>query len=683
MAKKDKNKNQNQNNERFRPKRISVFDMPRPQFPKRAVVTGGMPYGNKKLHFGHVGGVFVQADCLARFLRDRIGEENVIFVSGTDCYGSPIVESYRKLVESGEFSGTIEDFVRSNHESQKQTLKDYDISLSLFAASGLDEAKEIHAEVSRELMEKWYENGHLEKMVTSQFYDAKAGQFLNGRQVVGKCPVDKCQSDKAYADECSLGHQYMPSDLIDPKSTLTGETPEMRDVANWYIDITKFTDLMNEYVDGLPEKGNQRPLVYNTIKEFMLPPMIYIKNDFLEDYEGLKSQMPEHEFTGGDNKSSFAIVFKDLNDRDKAKEVLAANNIRFRAGKTLVPFRLTGNIEWGVPAPVLDGEDGLTIWVWPESLWAPISFTKTYLKQQGRDADEWKKFWCSEDAEVFQFIGQDNIYFYGIAEMAMFMALQGKDNLTVHPKDGQLTLPTLVANNHILFLNKKASSSGDIKPPMAEELLDYYTEEQLRAHFLGLGLSLKSVSFQPKPLNPTAGEKDADPVEREGKMLSNVFNRVARSCFYTIQKYGESVMPTGQVSEEVLHAAKETILKYEHAMYKFEFHTIMSLMDTYIRDANKYWAKNIKDAEADDVKRSQVLVDTLHMVKTAMMLMHPIAPRGTELLCKYLGFDETIWSWDNIFSTFTELIEAKGETVHPIKFLEPRFDFFPQKIKNS
>ena len=641
----------NQNNEQYRPKKISVFDLPRPSFPKRAVVTGGMPYGNKKLHFGHVGGVFVQADCFARFLRDRIGEENVIFVSGTDCYGSPIVESYRKLCETGKFDGSIEDFVRINHESQKEVLGKYDISLNLFAASGLGESKDVHADVSSELMHQWYENGHLEKMVTSQFYDAKAGQFLNGRQVIGKCPVDKCQSDKAYADECSLGHQYMPADLINPKSTLTGETPEMRDVVNWYIDITKFNELMNEYVDSLPEKGNSRPLVYNTIKEFMLPPMIYIKKDFIDEYTAIKSQMPEHILNLEDNKTSFSIEFKNLNDRDKAKELLSDNNIRFRAGKTLVPFRLTGNIEWGVPAPVLDGEDGLTIWVWPESLWAPISFTKTYLKQQGKPEDEWEKYWKSTDSEVFQFIGQDNIYFYGIAEMAMFIALQGKENLTAFPSDGQYTLPTLVANNHILFLNKKASSSGDIKPPMAEDLLEYYTAEQLRAHFLGLGLSLKSVSFQPKPLNPAAGEKDADPVEREGKMLSNVFNRVARSCFYTIQKYGEPIMPMGQVSEEVLHAAKETILKYEHAMYKFEFHTVMNLMDTYIRDANKFWAKNIKDAEADTEKRNQVLIDTLHMVKTAMVLMHPVAPKGTELLCEYLGFGKDIWNWEHVFDT--------------------------------
>ena len=678
MAKKDK---KNQNNEQYRPKKVNIFDLPRPEFPKRAVITGGMPYGNKQLHFGHVGGVFVQADCLARFLRDRIGKDNVIFVSGTDCYGSPIVESYRKLREAGEFDGSIEDFVRANHESQKDTLKKYGISLSLFGASGLDEAKEIHAQVSREMMEDWYKNGHLEKMVTSQFYDAKAGQFLNGRQVVGKCPVDKCQSDKAYADECALGHQYMPADLINPKSTITGETPEMRDVTNWYIDLTKFADLMREYAEGLKEKENSRPLVYNTISEFMLPPMIYVKNDFYEEYEKLSGSMPEHKVIQEEKKSSFTIEFKNLDDRDKAKDILNENGIRFRAGKTLVPFRLTGNIEWGVPAPVLEGEEDLTIWVWPESLWAPISFTKTYLKQQGKPDDEWEKYWLSRDAEVYQFIGQDNIYFYGIAEMAMFMALQGKDSITAKPADGQMILPTLVANNHILFLNKKASSSGAVKPPMAAELLDYYTAEQLRAHFLGLGLSLKSVSFRPKPLNPDANEKDPDPAEREGKMLSGVFNRVARSCFYTIQKYGDPVMPMGKVSDEVLHYAKETILKYERFMYKFEFHSIMSLMDTYIRDANKYWAKNIKDAESDDEKRAQVIIDTLHMVKTAMCLMHPIAPEGTELLREYLNLSEDIWSWEHIFETLTEFCEAKGETEHQIKFLEPRFDFFPMKIR--
>lgn len=666
-------KNMNQND--YRKEKISIFDMERPKFPKRAVVTGGMPYGNKKLHFGHVGGVFVQADAAARFLRDRIGEENVIFVSGTDCYGSPIVESYRKLCEEG-YKGTIEDFVRENHESQKKTLEKYEISLDLFGASGLGETAETHRELSRELMENWYEKGFLEKLVTSQFYDAKAGQFLNGRQVVGKCPVENCNSDKGYADECSMGHQYMPEELINPKSTLTGETPEMRDVANWYIDLTKFKKYLEEYVEDISNKENVRPLVANTIREFMTPPLIYVKNEFIEDYDKIKNQMPEHKLDSAANKTSFSIEFKNLEDRDKAREILTENNIRFRAGKTLVPFRLTGNIEWGVPAPVLDGEEGLTIWVWPESLWAPISFTKAYLKKIGKADDEWKKYWCSDDAEVFQFIGQDNIYFYGIAEPALFMATQSGD-LSARPCDGELKMPTLVANNHILFLNKKASSSGDVKPPMAEELFEYYLPEHLRAHFLGLGLGLKSVSFQPKPLNPLAGEKDADPVMKEGKMLSNVFNRVARSCFYTAQKYTDGNLPLGELDEDIVRASKEVILKYERAMYKFEFHTVMNLLDTYVRDANKYWAKNIGEADKneDSELRLKVLRNTFHMVRTAAVLLHPIAPNGCEMLREYLGFEKDFWSWDRIFDTLNDFCE--GESEHKLKFLEPRVDFFP------
>ncbi|MDE6595970.1 MAG: class I tRNA ligase family protein, partial [Oscillospiraceae bacterium] len=534
----------------------------RPTFPKRAVITGGMPYGNKQLHFGHVGGVFVFADVYARFLRDRIGSENVIFVSGTDCYGSPIAESYRKLIEEQGGSGTIEDFVRGNHEAQKKTLEDYGISLNLFGASGLGKTAETHNKVSDWFIRKLYENGHLQKITSAQFYDEKAGTYLNGRQVVGKCPVQGCQSEKGYADECDLGHQYMPKDLIDPKSTLTGETPVMRDAANWYFKLTDHYDILREYAADLRQRENVRQVVHKTISEFLEPPVIYIMNDFREKYEELKGSLEKHELVEEPKKTSFTIVFDDLTDREKSCEVLSAAGVRFRTGKTLVPFRLTGNIEWGVPAPVLEDEDPLTIWVWPESLWAPISFTQAYLESVGKNADEWKKYWCSKDAQVYQFIGQDNIYFYGVAEMAMFMALQGKEKLSCDPAEGELQLPILVANHHILFLDKKASSSGAVKPPMAAELLDYYTAEQLRMHFLSLGLGMRSVSFQPKPLNPNAKEDEGDPVVKEGFLLSNVFNRIIRTCFYDAQKYLDGKMPVVKVDDDILAESEKAVLEY-------------------------------------------------------------------------------------------------------------------------
>lgn len=647
----------------------------RPQFPKRAVITGGMPYGNKKLHFGHVGGVFVFADVYARFLRDRIGKDNVIFVSGTDCYGSPIAESYRKLCEEQGYTGTIQDFVRSNHESQKKTLDDYDISLNLFGASGLGRTSEIHHEVSKQLIRRLYDNGYLSKITTKQFYDEKLGTFLNGRQVVGKCPVQGCQSEKGYADECDLGHQYMPVNLIDPKSTLTGEKPVMRDVSNWYFRLTDQYALLREYMDLLKKQDNVRQVVTKTIGEFLEPPVVYVMNDYKDVYLSVKDQMAEHELIEEPKKTSFTIKFNELTDRDKACEILTAKGVRFRTGKTLVPFRLTGNIEWGVPAPVLEGEAPLTVWVWPESLWAPISFTVAYLESIGEDKAKWRDYWCSKDAKIYQFIGQDNIYFYGIAQPAMFCALQGKGNITPDVPDGELQMSDLVANHHILFLDKKASSSGSVKPPMAEDLLNYYTAEQLRMHFLSLGLGMRSVSFQPKPLNPNAKPEDSDPVVKEGFLLSNVFNRIIRTCFYDAQKYLDGKMPVGEVDEAVLAECEKAVLEYERFMYKYEFHQVTYVLDSLIRKASKYMAKAKADADkADDNEmRRKWLINVFHYIKTAAVLLHPIAPRGTEMVREYLCVDESLWSWDGIFDTFEKLLGA-GE--HQLKFLEPRVDFF-------
>ncbi len=656
---------------------IDEFDISdsRPKFPKRAIVTAGMPYGNKELHLGHIGGVFIHADTYARFLKDRIGKENVIFVSGTDCYGSPILEYYRKLVEGGAFDGTIDEFVTYNHKKQKEVLDSYQIDISMFAASALGRAAEIHQKVSSDFINKLYSNGHLKKITTSQFYDPELGVFLNGRQVVGQCPIAGCSSERGYADECSLGHQYMPIDLINPKSTLSGKKPEMRDVTNWYFELDEFHDFLTQWVSQLELDKSSRKFVIKSIGEFLEPPAIYVKRDQMDVVDSIKEKLPVYELSDEKNKSSVLLVFKNLAEREAACLVLAENGVRFRTGKTLVPFRLTGNVSWGVPSPVLEDMKDLTIWVWPESLWAPISFTMTYLEQQKADSNAWKDWWCSKEAQVYQFIGEDNIYFYGPVEMAMFMGCQGKE-VSANPPEGDLQLPKLICNNHVLFLNKKASSSSEIKPPKADELLNHYTFEQLRAHFLSLGLGIKSVGFQPKPFNPNANEKDSDPVLKEGNLLANVFNRAVRSCFYTAQKYYEGKVPVAEVSSEIIEESKKTIIEFERLMYKTDFHLVMSLMDSYIRNINKYWSKYIKQAEQDNDEelRTKVLVDALHMVRTATVLMHPIAPKGTEMILEYLNLGEEFWNWDRIFDTIYDFMEDPEN--HKLKFLEPRVDFF-------
>ena len=646
--------------------------MERPVFPKRAVVTGGMPYGNKTLHFGHVGGMYVHADVYARFLRDRIGKDNVVFVSGTDCYGSPIAEGYRKKVETEGYKGTIEDYVRENHEAQEKTLKDYKISLDLFGASGLDDTKIEHQKETDEFIRTLYNNGWLEKMVTKQFYDPKYHCFLNGRQVVGKCPIDNCQSEKGYADECDLGHQYMPEELIDPKSTLSGETPEMRDVTNWYFKLTEFNDLLKEYVEDIKTKKNVRKIVSETMEESLGAPVIYIQEKFLDQYKAIEKDLPEHTNSDLENiKGSFIVTFDELGKREKACPVLTNAGIRYRTGKTLVPLRLTGNIEWGVKAPKLEDEEDLTVWVWPESLWAPISFTKAYFKRLGLCDDEWKKYWCDKDATVYQFIGQDNIYFYGVAQMPLWMAQQGKGNLSIHPDNGQLQLTTLVANHHILFLDKKASSSGSVKPPMAADLLNYYTADQLRAHFLSLALGNKSVSFMPQPLNPEANTSEPDPVLAQGNLYTNVLNRMIRGCFYAAQKYFDGYLPYGEVSEQYKQQAERTILNYENHMYRFELHQVINDLDSYIRNASKFWSKNSNNEET--IK--QTLVDAFYMIRVATVLSHPIVPDGCEKTADYMNIDpDKFFNWDNIFKGNYELVDDPEH--HKLKELKEKEDFY-------
>ena len=140
---------------------------------------------------------------------------------------------------------------------------------------------------------------------------------------------------------------------------------------------------------------------------------------------------------------------------------------------------------------------------------------------------------------------RDNIYFYAIAEMGLFMALHALDG-----QEGRPHLPIIVPNRHVFYGNKKASSSSANKPPLAIDLLDHYTAEQLRMHFAHMALANRSVSFTPKSV--MEGQSGFDATLVEGNILTNVYNRLVRSCFYTAQKYSGGKLPACPVSGEVL-----------------------------------------------------------------------------------------------------------------------------------
>lgn len=648
------------------------FKKTRPDFPKRAVITAGMPYGNKSLHFGHIGGVFVPADMYFRFLKDRIGAENVIFVSGTDCYGSPIVASHKKHVDETGDAIELMDYVTRYHLLQKEALNMYEVAPSLYAASAFGEGGTAHEKVSEELFYALYNRGVLKKMSAPQFYDPIEEVFLNGRQVVGKCPFEGCQSTKGYADECDLGHQYMPEELVEPISILSGETPVLKDTLNWYFDLEAYGKALQEMVNHLSRNRAIRSNVKKITEEFIKPPAIHITRKELEKAE---IAFDEAELIDDPKKKSITYVFKNLEQREKAQDQLVALGIRFRTAKALVPFRLSGNIDWGVPVPNCEGVEGLTYWVWPESLWAPISFTIAYLKSKNMPCEDWKKWWLSEESKVYQFIGEDNIYFYGIAEMAMLMAYSD-----ILPDDldqvSKVNFPTLVANCHLLFFNSKASSSGNIKPPMADELLEHYTSDQLRMHFLSLGLSKKSVPFSPKAFNPEAAEDEADHVLKDGNLLTGVLNRLLRSCFYTTQTYCADKVPRHKVSGDVKEWIENTVIEYENCMAEQAFHKVIYTVDDIIRKMSKYWSAEMKKADqADDqLLREQVLADVFYASKCILTLLHPIVPTSAENVQKQLRLNDSLWNWDMIFDDIT--VHMDDSETHVIEAIPPKYDFF-------
>ena len=214
--------------------------------------------------------------------------------------------------------------------------------------------------------------------------------------------------------------------------------------------------------------------------------------------------------------------------------------------------------------------------------------------------------------------------------MAMFMALKKAKDEKIDITD--IKLPHIVSNKHILFMDKKASSSSDVKPPMADELLKFYTKDQLRMHFMSLGLSSKSVGFKPQVYMKEEEKVGADTVLKEGNLLTNVFNRIIRSCFYTLQSLNENI-PTGEVSEKIKELTKKSVLEYERHMYNQDFHRIAYVIDEYIREINKHWANNIKNEEF----KKQLLVDCFYACKVIAILIHPIAPEGCEMFMMNYG----------------------------------------------
>ncbi|MBQ9005792.1 MAG: methionine--tRNA ligase, partial [Atopobiaceae bacterium] len=260
--------------------------------------------------------------------------------------------------------------------------------------------------------------------------------------------------------------------------------------------------------------------------------------------------------------------------------------------------------------------------------------------------------------------------------------------------DWGLTQSVAIANYHLLFLGKKASSSGSVKPPMAMELLDWYLPEQLRAHWLSLGLDQKAVSFSPKAFDTSVSHKDkktgedvlvkddprvVDPALKESAFLTNIFNRMARSCLYGAANACGGHLPVAEPHAEVVEACKKATLDYERCAHGFDAHGSLAVVEEFARAENKRWGDASKAAKGDDAAYDQALADAFCALRTTCLLMHPVVPAGCELIASYLNFgSDLFFSWEHALEGPVELAAVLGETPeqHALVELPPRFDFF-------
>ena len=221
---------------------------------KRTTVTSALPYANGPVHIGHLAGVYVPADIYVRYLRLK-GEE-VLFVGGSDEHGVPVTQRARKE------GITPQDVVDRYHNIIKESFKEFGISFDVYSRTTSD----VHHKFASDFFRKLYDEGKLVEQSTKQFYDEKTEKFLTDRDVVGECPY--CHK-QAYGNQCEegCGRALEPTELINPRSKETGETPILKETKNWYLPLNDYQQWLKEWI--LEGHKEWRPNVYGQCKSWL------------------------------------------------------------------------------------------------------------------------------------------------------------------------------------------------------------------------------------------------------------------------------------------------------------------------------------------------------------------------------------------------------------------------------
>jgi len=221
---------------------------------KRTTVTSALPYANGGVHIGHLAGVYVPADIYVRYL--RLKKEDVIFIGGSDEHGVPITIRARKE------GITPQDVVDRYHKMIKDSFKEFGISFDVYSRT----TSKTHHQFAAEFFKKLYDEGKLTEETTTQLYDEEAKQFLADRYVTGECPY--CHNEGAYGDQCEkCGRDLSPTELINPKSAISGSTPVLKETKNWYLPLNEYQEWLKQWI--LEGHKEWRPNVYGQCKSWL------------------------------------------------------------------------------------------------------------------------------------------------------------------------------------------------------------------------------------------------------------------------------------------------------------------------------------------------------------------------------------------------------------------------------